>query len=212
MKQLLILVLLFATVITVFTGCGSSSSGPSPTSTPASTPAPSPVVVTYYCDIDGIVFSSGIVNSDGTQMSVGDNSSDVAMQSLVSFPLPLPAGATIQKATLRLYEFSNSNAHLTGDLLLEHLYVNFGAIDGKYFAGTPSGLTSCGEFSSLVIGWNEIDVTSSVQEDYTATRGKSQFRLYRTTLTDSDAEWDYNGFYTSENGTNKPELVITYTL
>lgn len=60
------------------------------------------------------------------------------------------------------------------------------------------------------MGWNELDVTTSVREDLAASRTKSQFRLYRATLTDSDAAWDYDPFYTSEKATNQPELVITY--
>jgi hypothetical protein len=61
-------------------------------------------------------------------------------------------------------------------------------------------------------GWNELNVTSSVQKDQAAMRGKSQFRLYRNPWTNSNNSWDSNYFYTRENGTNKPELVITYTL
>jgi hypothetical protein len=172
-------------------------------------------VVTYNPDIDGNVFSNGIINSNGTQMSVGDKSDLTVMQVLVSFPLSLPAGATIQTATLRLYNFDNSNAHLTEEIKVQHLQTNFEPLAADDYVGAPNGLNPCASFScpaSGVGGWKEVNVTSSVREDYAASRSKSQFRLYRTTLTDSDAEWDYNGFYTSENGTNKPELVITYKL
>jgi hypothetical protein len=205
MKKILILLLLLVTGITLFAGCGGGDSDL----------GPPPVVVTYNPDIDGNVFSNGIINSSGTQMSVGDKSDLTVMQVLVSFPLSLPAGATIQTATLRLYNFDNSNAHLTEEIKVQHLHTDFEPLEADDYVGAPAGLTPCASFScpaSGVGGWKEVNVTSSVREDYAASRSKSQFRLYRNTLTDNDSDWDYNGFYTTENGSNIPELVITYTL
>lgn len=174
---------------------------------------PTPEVETVHCDQDGIVFSNGIVNSDGPEMSVGDNADDVTMQVLVSFPLSLPDGAAIEKAVLRLRTaatFEPPNPHLTEDVLVEHLQTDFGEIDASDFAAAPAGLTSCGAFSAPMVEWNELDVTTSVREDLAEGRGKCQFRLYRTTLTDGDAAWDYDPLYASEHGTDQPELVISY--
>ncbi len=184
-------------------GCGGGSS------------RPDPVVETVSCDRDGNVFSSGLHPEDSTEMSVGDNMSNVAMQAFVSFPLSLAEGATVEKAVLRLYDSrlsaSATNLHLTGDIQVEHLLVDFGALDATDFAANPAGLTSCAEFSSVASGWVEVDLTAAVRDDVADGRTRSQFRLYRTTLTDEDGAFDVESFYTSESPANQPELVITYT-
>jgi len=145
-------------------------------------------------------------------MGVGDNNSDVALQALMGFPFNLPAGAHVKTAVLRLYNNDFPGAAFPGNILVEHLHADFGAIDPTDFAGAPEGLTPCGEFSTLNInGWNELDVTPSVLEDQAAMRGKSQFRLYRVPLTDNDGQWDSNSFYSNDNPSGRPELVIVYT-
>ena len=202
MKKLLVILLILVTCMTVVTGCGPS-------------PKPSPEVVTFISDNDGNVFSNSTATFDGTEMGVGDRNDNVGLQALMSFTISLPAGAKIKTATLRLYNSDFPGASFPSNILVEHLHVDFGEIDPTDLAGDPGSLTSCGEFSSLNIsGWNELAVTSSVKEDQTAERGKSQFRLYRIPLTDNDNQWDINGFYTSEvvaEPSRKPELVITYT-
>ena len=175
------------------------------------------IVVTYNSDIDGSVYSNGDAFSDLNEMGVGDRVDNVGQQALVSFTLNLPAGAQIKTAILRLCSSDFPGALYPSHILFEHLLVDFGVIDKTDFVGAPdgqvSGLTPCGEFSSLNInGWNELEVTASVREDQTAKRGKSQFRLYRNPWTDGNNHFDSNAFYTSEKTGYEPELVITYTL
>lgn len=198
MKKILILLLILTTGITVFTGCGGSTSKSK--------------VVTFISVTDGNVFSSGLINDNGTEMGVGDNAVNAALQALLSFNLDLPANAQINSATLRLYNCDFPGTLFPSNILVEHLQTDFETIDPTDFAD-PAGLTSCGQFTTLVIGgWNELNVTASVQEDQTVMRGKSQFRLYRIPLTDNDGQWDNNSFYTSENETKQPELIVTYTI
>lgn len=85
------------------------------------------MVETVHPDVDGVVFSNAVVNDDGTEMSVGDNASDVTLQSLVSFPLALPEGAAVRRAVVRLYgatSFEPPNPHLTDPVLVEHLRIS----------------------------------------------------------------------------------------
>ena len=59
--------------------------------------------------------------------------------------------------------------------------------------------------------WKSLDVTSSVQDDINNSRVRSQFRLYFPTEQDGESDSDRAYFYTSNNATSKPELVIVYT-
>lgn len=135
----------------------------------------------------------------------------------MSFDLgALPSGATIEQATLRLYQTSvigDPYGVGGGSIKVDHM--DYGSSFENSDYGMASLSTSFATLSSNgTVGWKEIDVTDRVRDDRQNSRSRSQYRIHLTTeATGGDVTGDFAYFEASENtvGTgNTPQLVVRY--
>ena len=133
---------------------------------------------------------------------------------IFNFNISALSSATIQSATLRIYQ--NGVSGTTQDAILENIF--FGNTDslptaprnydnemGGYIV-TPA---ITGTALANAIGWKTFDVKAKLQSDINAGRSNSQFRLSHadeTSLVNFSCNWNM-----ANNASNKPELVVVYT-
>ena len=192
-------------------------------------------VVANNDDNDGFSSHDGINDGEGgTEIQVGttDSTRDDVVVGFLHFDLPsLPIGGTVTSARLRVFLASMQNdpfqRFLAGGIRVDH--IDFGTTleiqnGDEFYLPTPNsivlqenigGLTSSGS-----AGWKEIDVTSQVQADIAASRGRSQFGLrflFDQTIADPNGDdCNFNDEYVlfedagDHQGTgHKPELILT---
>lgn len=138
-----------------------------------------------------------------------------ASRAFVGFELPpLPAGAVVQSALLRVYQEGTSGTPYLDHGVLHVDHVDLGAaLDEDDY--DDLGLTlDLGTLATTPIPeWKTLDVTAAVAADLLAARVRSDFRL--RFLTGSTGAEHVARFTASEDlsGTgNPPELVVTYTV
>jgi len=188
---------------------------PTITSIPTSTPTPTPQTITVNATsaMDGFQSSNGGGNA-GLDIRVGRNATLVT-RGFVSFPLSsIPSGATIEHATLKMYQTSVENAPYTsgGDVKIDHL--NY----GDSFDNTDYSISSL-SFNFAIfsnnpdVGWRETEVTDRVREDRQNSRKNSQYRLHFGTESSGGTDEEFAHFESAENtngSNNVPQLVIRY--
>ncbi len=151
---------------------------------------------------------------------VGDETSNDGIRGLYRFPLlPLPAGATVTKATLSTNQFEviGSPYPALGDLLVDSVDLDDGVGVGldadDYFSAAFS--TVVGSLSaSAALGPRTLDVTAAVQADLAAGRSFSDFRVYFQFQTDGNFTGDQIKLVSAsdDGGTGvAPKLLVTYT-
>lgn len=64
--------------------------------------------------------------------------------------------------------------------------------------------------SNAAIEWKNIEVTSSVKNDISIGRARSQFRIRFLNETDGDGSEDVAYFDSADSSCNSPQLVIKY--
>jgi hypothetical protein len=193
------------------TRCGSSSSPTAPSQT---------VTLQSEAAIDGWVTAAGEAVSAGGGPFTGDDdprNNGLGFRQFYSFDLSaVPAGAHLTSASLQLYQANvNGNPYTAlGNVVVDHVNVA-GALDpGDYTGGT---LGNAGTLStSATIEMKTLDVSSSVQDDLSAARGHTQFRLrFSARDSNSDGIWDYVQFTDAEDSccrvNRPPQLVVVYT-
>lgn len=161
--------------------------------------------------------------STTTEMGVGNDiittsgtDYNDSFRGYVSFDLSeIPDGATIQSATLRVYDLqSGFTANLfteLGNLLLDHVNYESAFSDASTIYNLPALSTAATPLAtSSSLGWKELSVTDMVQNDVTTNRNHSQFRLRFTNETPLSPANIFTFIATGEHATYKPELVITY--
>ena len=142
---------------------------------------------------------------------LGDDASDVGNRGGVGFsPGSIPAGATINSATLRVYQLGDWGGYSLGPVLVDHIIWTSAPGDNFYDIAAESTLaaplsTTSGE------GWREVDVTAAFQQDVSASRLESSFRLRHETEVSANGTADYSTWSGDQADTNKPELVVNYT-
>lgn len=218
-------------------GCGGGSN--SKTTPLDTTPPTTTLTLKSEAGLDGHIShwftepeSYGISNTTGFQVGfmVNSDNTKIALRGFVSFNLSsLPAGATIKSAILRVYqEYIQGYPYDTlGNISVNH--VSYESLDqGPAFSvDTEAGqaVKAIYDIAPLdktipidsflstdpTLGYKTLDVTAAVQADQTMSRARSQFRLgFQTEVADSGIHLAY--FYSGESDTNRPELVIEYTL
>lgn len=192
---------------------------PTPTSTPTAAPTPTPTSQTRTlgstASLDGFQSSNGGGN-DSLEIRAGRNI-NLVTRGFGSFELSsLPTGATIEQATLRLYQtnvIGDPYGAGGGSIKVDHM--DYGSSFENSDYGMAALSTSFATLSSnATVGWKEADVTDSVRTDLQNSRPRSQYRIHLTTeATGGNVTGDFAYFESAGNnvGTgNTPQLVIRY--
>lgn len=170
--------------------------------------------------LDGWVTSAGFVNADRGGPIVGDFDTDTngtGFREFYSFSLSaLPASATIESATLRLYQASVAGQPYTvlGNVVVDSANIG-AALDATDYSLAPFA-SNIGTLSTTATKeYKTLDVTTTVKNDRTAARTASQFRLrFSNTDSNSNNANDYVGFTDAEDSCcavgQPPQLVIVY--
>jgi len=173
-------------------------------------------------NIDGVlVYLEGVgvvanVTDSGLNAGDGDDNANGAVEnSFLGFDLSdIPVGSTINSATLRINQVYVNGTPYTdlGNMIVDQ--VNFGnSIDNDDW--DADAITSnIGTISnSEETGWKELDVTSAVETDMSASRTRSQFRIRFNIDSDEDGTQDDVYIESGENSNETgsiPELVVEY--
>lgn len=199
---------LLAVGFLLLTGCGSS-------------PTPSTITISSEASLNGSVTSTGRVEV-GMGPYVGDTDrtkiNGEGWRQFYSFSLStVPAGARMTSATLRLYQAFVKGQPYTalGNVIVDHVNLGSTLVASAYDGGTLA--SNIGTLSTnATLEYKTLDVLSSVQDDLTANRGRSQYRL-RFSLRDSNADLvdDFVQFTDAQDSccrvNRPPQLVIVHT-
>lgn len=176
------------------------------------------VTIPSIATLDGIVESDGTVyEQDAYGVALGDGSPGDGWRGIVTFDLgPIPAGATVQEATLRLLQFGVQGtpyAKLGGAVLVDHIDVGATLDAGDYDSAAYSA--DIGTLSSNpTLEVKSLGVDAAVQADVDATRTRSAFRLRFAVESDGAPGADYVNFNEQEDPDGSgvtPTLVVRYT-
>lgn len=185
-----------------------SPSGPTQTLTVVSTAA-----------LDGYVTSAGTVQTAGGGPVTGDLEAvfpGVAYRQFFSFDLTgLPANASVDTATLRLYQASTAGAPFTslGNVVVDHL--DYGGVLAPSAFDLLAITSNIGILSSnTTVEYKTLAVTTAVKTDVSLGRVRSQFRLRMSIIgADNDGASDNVTFSDTELSCcpgQVPQLVIIY--
>jgi len=214
------------TALALLPACGGGG-----TSTPGPDPTQSLTILgdasrDGYVEITGGAFA--LAGSAGSQPSkIGDDGGfSPSTRQFFSFDLPtLPAGATIQSATLRILQESVSGAPYTqisgstglpthGVVTVDHLV--YDVLDSSDFNLAPLTPNIGTLSTTTTIEVKTLVVTTQVLADRAAARTRSQFRVRWANADDDGDGVADNARYTDTEDLaatgNPPRLVITYTL
>lgn len=190
---------------------------PTPTATPTSTPTSTTTTLSPTASLDGFQSNNGGGNAGldiraGNGSFVGAPSYELVTRGFVSFDISsIPSGATIEKATLRLYQKSVSGTPYSGGnkLIADHLDYGGTFENSDYNVSTIS--SNIGTLTeNTTVEWKDLDVTDAFKADRTAGRTRSQFRFRLSTETDGDGSEDFAYLDSSESASNTPQLVVKY--
>jgi hypothetical protein len=192
--------LALALLMAVLAGCGGSGGGG----------GGGPTVLLSVAGIDGTVTSDGVTTTDSSAAVIGDDSGDHGTRLFLSFDISgIPSGATIESATLRIYQNDqNTDGYSLGSVLVDHM--GFGFLSSGCYDVLPFSTVSGSLATSYSEGWKEIVVTTEVQYDVDQHRSASEYRIYHQTAVSADGVEDSDGWLTGDSSTNKPQLVINY--
>lgn len=187
---------------------------PEETSNPTPTPTPETIekIITSSASLDGYRGSNGF-GRDDLYILVGRNLS-VIQRGFVSFDLSsLPSDATIENATLRIYqEKVVGNPYGVGrDLMLDHL--DYGNSLGNEDYGVSAISSSVAILTNnTTVEWKDVNVTDSLKNDLSNGRNKSQYRiLFPSDVVGATSDLVYFESADNSQGTsNLPQLVIKY--
>ncbi len=197
--------------ILILSACGGGGGGSTPQ-------GPVTVTLTSTPGLDGIVFAGGAVTY-ASNIAVGDYANALGpaggLRGFVSFDLTsIPPGATVLSATMTLVQrLINSDPYTTLGTVLVDPVVYGGVLEAGAYARTfpTEGFGTLSPDAAL--GPKSLIVTPLVQDDVTALRGQSQYRLRYPIEEDGDGDSDQAVFWSAETATapsDRPTLVVTY--
>ena len=175
--------------------------------------------VTLLADpaVHGWVTNLGGSVSFGGSVVVGDSSGNptLAARGIMRFQLTdIPAGATIESATLRVYQMLVEGTPYAdlGDLLVDHVDAGAGLSADDFAGGTLQA--NMGVLStSAALEIKSLDVRAAVQAALDGGTGRVDFRFRFETETDGDAQTDgatLNGRSDEAGNGRVPVLEVTY--
>ncbi len=211
MKHLSALSLFCYSVLTasLMVGCNGSGSGPQHGS----------VEIPSIASMDGHVRSNGFVSTSGTMLLTGDCDqifNGVGFRQFYSFDISsIPKDIDIINATLYLYMANVSQSPFSnhGNVTVDHL--DYGSSLDATDYDTGAIQSDIGVLANnYILEYKALDVTSSVQNDYSFMRTHSQYRIrFSIQDSDSDSETECVSFNDAEDSfsLNKPpKLIVQY--
>jgi hypothetical protein len=183
-----------------------------------------PVVIGSTAGLDGYARSDGTASATGSP-ATGDKDASyslgVGWRQLYSFDIAsIPSGAMITSATLRLYQCDVQGFPYTnlGNVIVDQM--NYGGVFDPFGSAYSLGTVALdiGTLSTTTIpGYRTLSVTTGVQNDLTASRVRSQYRLrFSTQDYNFDGNDDFVQFTDAEDSpcagvsTNQPpQLAVT---
>lgn len=198
---------------------------PSPTASGTLTPTKKPTLTPTPTSKTKIISSKDTLDGFRSSNAGGNSTIDIragrnvnlVTRGFVSFDLSgIPSGATIKKATLRLYQSkipAGNPYGVGGNLKVDHLVYGDSLDDADYSAPALSS-----SFATLTanatVEWKDADVTDRVKDDIANARSRSQYRIhFSTENTGGDVIGDFAYFEAAENSNgsgNTPQLVVEY--
>jgi hypothetical protein len=174
-------------------------------------PAPTPTVpswsgTTIFADAASSGhLSNGAVFADAV---VGDDSQNAQLKGFLTFDLSgIPAGATINAATLNLGSYQREGNPFNSLGVLKALPGNFGGLDSGDWSATVIG--TAGYYEEPADLQADQDVLTSVKRAFEQGWGYYQLRLEFSDPTDSDGTTDVFWFNAGSGGVR---LIVTYTI
>ncbi len=172
-------------------------------------PPPPPVcsttTQTYGADADAWIDQNSPSNNNGSDsiLKVLSKSGSDNMRAVVRFALPtgIPEGCVVQSATLRLFAASS-----TGGRTLQALRVTGSWTEGGATWSNQPATSGAAATTASGSGYRQWNVTAQVQAMFTA--GVNNGFLIRDANENQNHEQQFNS---RQNGTNTPQLVVTYT-
>jgi hypothetical protein len=191
--------------------CDNSPTGPSQS-----------VTLTSVAALDGWVRSDGDTHTNGGGPILGDhdaNTPGLGYRQFHSFELALiPGNATIESATLRLYQanLSPTPPYAThGNVIVDRVDIGVALNAADYGVAALTG--NIGTLSNNATKeYKTLDVTTAVRADRTAGRTRSDFRLRMANFdSNNDGLSQFTGFGDFETSccdAQSPQLVIEYVI
>jgi hypothetical protein len=187
------------------TGCGGGG---------GDAPPPLTITLVSIAPLEGTVDAGGGIIQGG--WIVGDLGGTNGYRGFVSFDLgPLPAGATIVSATLRLVQRSVAGSPYAtlGSLVVDQVVYGNVLDAGAYARAFPTNQGFGTLSADATLGPKSLVVTAQVEVDRAVGRAQSQFRLRFETEANGDGVSDYADFATTSVATaaaDQPVLILTY--
>jgi hypothetical protein len=219
----------------IFYKSGTSSSTPTPTATNTRKPkltatptsAPANKVSTFISTgaYDGWTLESaetsnkgGKFNAAAKTFQLGDDALDRQYKAVLSFDTTsLPDNAVIQSVTLQIVQSGSlvgSNPFkIMGALLVDIRRGTFGtpALSGADFQALVSSKKVATFNKTPVSGWYSALLNPAGRSNINKV-GVTQFRLYFAKDDNDDLGADFMKFFSGNNTTLRPQLVVTYTM
>jgi len=202
---------------------------PTPTKTLTPTPTPVNVVYTSQAVNDGWIVESatpgvgGTMDNTSVNVRLGDNAANHQYRTILSFnTAPLPDTATVQSAVIKIKQNgppANTNPFtILGLVRVDICNPAFGTASLQltdFGAGAVAPtvcVISVSNFDSTpVSAWYSAILPLSGRQNINLD-GITQFRLRFATNNNNNGIADYMNFFSSDNATDQPQLIITYTL
>jgi hypothetical protein len=183
-----------------------------------------PLVIGSTASLDGYARSDGTASAFGSP-ATGDKDASyslgVGWRQLYSFDIAnIPTSATITSATLRLFQCNVQGSPYTflGSIIVDQM--NYGGVFDPFGSAYSGGAVALGIgilSTTPIPGYRSLNVTTPVQNDLTALRVRSQYRLrFSTQDYNFDGNDDFVQFSDAEDSlclsvtTNQPpQLAVT---
>jgi hypothetical protein len=147
---------------------------------------------------------------------VGDDTRNKQYRSLLYFDTAsLPNNAVLSKVIVKIKKagVAGTDPFTThGNLIADMKKGFFGLspLELTDFNAAAAPINTAGKFSDITGGWYQLTL-SPANFKYINLGGVTQFRLRFTKDDDNDKTADFTSFYSGDDETNPPQLIVEYT-